>query len=89
MVTVSLRFDEGTKRDLDQMCNEMGMNLPTFFMIYARAALRARKIPFEICADSDPFLSKENLAALARSEEEAHQGKTVRKTLAELAKMEK
>ena len=46
MVTVSLRFDEDTKKGLDRMCDEMGMNLTTFFMIYARAALRERRIPF-------------------------------------------
>ena len=88
MVTVSLRFDEATKRDLDRMCGEMGMNLTTFFMIYAKAALREKKIPFEIRANDDFFYSSENLAALARSEEEARQGKVIPKTLSELEAME-
>lgn len=48
MTTVSLRFDDKTKRELDEMCEEMGMNLTTFFTIYAKKALRERKIPFEI-----------------------------------------
>ena len=50
MTTVSLRFDDDTKQQLDEMCSEMGMNLTTFFMIYAKKALRDRKIPFEITA---------------------------------------
>ncbi len=87
MVTVSLRFDETTKQDLDRMCSEMGMNLTTFFMIYARAALRERKIPFEIRDNSDPFYSKENLEAIAHSEEEVRQGKVMRKSLAGLRKL--
>ena len=87
MVTVSLRLDEATKEGLDQMCGEMGMNLTTFFMIYAKAALRERKIPFEIRANDESFFSRENRAAIARSEEEARQGKAIPKTLAELEAM--
>ena len=89
MVTVSLRFDNETKRNLDQMCDEMGMNLTTFFMIYARAALRERRIPFEVRADSDAFYSKENLAAIAKSADEAHNGKVIEKSLTDLETMEK
>ena len=89
MVTVSLRFDNETKRNLDQMCDEMGMNLTTFFMIYARAAFRERRIPFEIRADSDAFYSKENLAAIAKSADEARSGKVFEKSLADLEAMEK
>ena len=36
MVTVSLRLEENFKKELDKMCDEMGMNLTTFFMIYAK-----------------------------------------------------
>lgn len=54
MTTVSLRFDDNTKKELDEMCAEMcaemGMNLTTFFMIYAKKALRERKIPFMVDA---------------------------------------
>lgn len=48
MTTVSLRFDDQMKKELDEMCDAMGMNLTTFFMIYAKKALRDRKIPFEL-----------------------------------------
>ena len=50
MITVSLRFDEDMKKELDDMCDEMGMNLTTFFMIYAKKALRDRCIPFDVAA---------------------------------------
>lgn len=43
MTTVSLRFDDNTKKELDEMCAEMGMNLTTFFMIYAKKALKRHK----------------------------------------------
>lgn len=48
MTTVSLRFDDQMKKELDEMCEAMGMNLTTFFTIYAKKALRERRIPFEI-----------------------------------------
>lgn len=89
MVTVSLRFDDETKKDLDRMCDQMGMNLTTFFMIYARAALREKRIPFEVRADGDAFYSKENLAAITHSADEARNGKVIEKSLADLEAMEK
>ncbi len=48
MTTISLRFDDQMKKELDEMCEAMGMNLTTFFTIYAKKALRERRIPFEI-----------------------------------------
>lgn len=52
MITISLRFEEEMKKELDDMCDEMGMNLTTFFMIYAKKVLRDRRIPFDIAAPS-------------------------------------
>lgn len=88
MVTVSLRFEEKFKNELDKMCDEMGMNLTTFFMIYAKKALRDRKIPFEIEAPKDPFYSKANLEALDQSMQCAKEGKVIVKTIEELEAME-
>lgn len=48
MTTVSLTFDDQMKKELDEMCDAMGMNLTAFFMIYAKKALRDRKIPFAL-----------------------------------------
>ncbi len=36
MTTESLRLDDEMKKQLDEMCDEMGMNLTAFFMIYAK-----------------------------------------------------
>ena len=60
MTTVSLRLDDELKKGLDQMCAEMGMNLTTFFTIYAKRALRDRRIPFEINAPL-PVIDPERL----------------------------
>lgn len=50
MTTVSLRMDDETKRELDDMCAEMGISISAFYMLYTKKALRERRIPFEIDA---------------------------------------
>ncbi len=88
MTTVSLRIEDNMKKDLDEMCAEMGMNITTFFMIYAKRALRDRKIPFEIIAPKDPFYSKENMECIRESKQQIAEGKIVQKTMEELEAME-
>ena len=61
VTTVSLRFDDQMKKELDEMCDAMGINLTTFFMIYAKKVLRDRKIPFALEA---PVLSDTLEAAM-------------------------
>lgn len=88
MTTVSLRFDDEMKRQLDEMCEEMGMNLTTFFMIYAKKALRDRRIPFDIVAPLDPFYSESNMSQLKKADQQIRDGKVVVKTLEDLEDME-
>lgn len=87
MVTVSLRLDDQMKADLDAMCNEMGINLTTFFMIYAKKALRDRRIPFAVEAPADPFYSAKNMAQLAKADQQVKDGKVIVKTMDELEAM--
>lgn len=86
MITVSLRFDDEMKKQLDEMCDEMGMNLTTFFMIYAKKALRDRRIPFEITAPLDPFYSSSNMEQLKKARQQVKDGQVIIKTIEELVK---
>ena len=88
MTTVTLRFDDDMKKELDKMVDDMGMNITTFFMIYAKRALRDRKIPYEIIAPRDPFYSKENMDCIKESKQQIAEGKIVQKTMEELEAME-
>ena len=88
MITVSLRFDDEMKKQLDEMCDEMGMNLTTFFMIYAKKALRDRRIPFEITAPLDPFYSSSNMEQLKKARQQVKDGQVIIKTIEELEAME-
>jgi DNA-damage-inducible protein J len=69
------------------MVDDMGMNITTFFMIYAKRALRDRKIPFEVTAPEDPFFSDSNMKRLQESEQQFRDGKVVVKTMEELEAM--
>lgn len=84
MTTVSLRFDDETKKQLDEICDEMGMNLTTLFTIYAKKVLRDRRIPFEITAPADPFYSNSNTEQLKKANQQVKDGHVVIKTMEEL-----
>ena len=85
MTAISIRLEDKDKEELDEMCAEMGMSVATFFVIYAKRALRERRIPFEINAPKkDPFFSENNMRALQESEEQWKQGKVIVKTMEEL-----
>lgn len=88
MTTVSLRFDDEMKKQLDEMCDEMGMNLTTFFMIYAKKALRERRIPFEVAAPLEPFYSDSNTEQLKKASQQIKSGQIIVKTMEELEAME-
>jgi len=88
MITVSLRLEEDMKKQLDDMCDEMGMNITTFFMIYAKRALRDRRIPFDIVAPLDPFYSASNVKQLEKADRQIKEGHVVVKTMEELERME-
>lgn len=84
MTAVTVRLEDKDKQALDEMCSEMGMSISTFFVIYAKKAIRERKIPFEISAPLDPFYSASNMQALQESEQQYHDGKVIKKTIEEL-----
>lgn len=64
--SVSIRMDADLKRQFDEFCNDIGMSMTTAFCVFAKKAVRERRIPFEITA-SDPFYSQENMARLRAS----------------------
>ena len=56
--TFSVRMDENLKIEFETLCSYLGMNMSTAINVFARAAVRAKKIPFELSADD--IYSKEN-----------------------------
>ena len=55
---INFRIDENTKKQMEEICNELGMNLSTAFNIFAKKVCREKRIPFDISID--PFYSDTN-----------------------------
>ena len=70
----SIRMDEGLKRDFSQFCENIGMTMSTAFVVFAKAALRSRKIPFEIKAAEPQPISRGMEAFMALREEARKNG---------------
>ncbi|MGN1281912.1 MAG: type II toxin-antitoxin system RelB/DinJ family antitoxin [Succinivibrio sp.] len=64
-VNVNFRMDCDLKRQMDTICEELGMSLTTAFTIFAKKVCREKKIPFEVSVD--PFYSQANMERLRRS----------------------
>jgi addiction module RelB/DinJ family antitoxin len=45
---LSIRIDDGLKKQFDRLCNEFGMTTTTAITVFAKTVVRERKIPFEI-----------------------------------------
>lgn len=79
---INVRMDEELKRNFDSVCNELGMNMSTAIMIFAKKVTREKRIPFDVSVD--PFYSDSNMKALQRSKEQLASGQVVLKNLDEL-----
>lgn len=83
---INFRIDETTKKELEQICNELGITMSTAFNIFAKKVIREKRIPFEVSID--PFYSKGNMKAIEDSIKELEEGKIIEKTMEELKEME-
>ena len=59
--SVNFRMDEQLKKNVEEICQKMGMSLTTALTIFCRKVEQERKIPFEVTAEaSDPFYDQSN-----------------------------
>ena len=61
---VNFRMDVDTKKEMEAVCKELGMNMSTAFNIFAKKMGRERRIPFEVSID--PFYSESNIQHIMR-----------------------
>ena len=83
---VNLRMDEDLKKNMENVCQELGINMTTAFTIFAKKMSREHRIPFDVSVD--PFYSDSNMKVLKESIAQLHQDKVVHKTMEELEAME-
>lgn len=72
---VNIRMDENLKKQFDDFCADIGMNMTTAICVFVKTAVRERKIPFEISAAIDPFYSESNMNYLKKIVSDIETGK--------------
>ena len=70
---VNFRMDEELKQNMEQTCQELGMNMTTAFTIFAKKMTREKRIPFEVSVD--PFYSDSNMNYLKKVISDIDSGK--------------
>lgn len=75
LTNINIRIDEDLKRQFDNFCSDIGMSMTTAFCIFAKTAVRERRIPFELSLENDPFYSPENTARLRKAAADLDSGK--------------
>ncbi|MBQ8824360.1 MAG: type II toxin-antitoxin system RelB/DinJ family antitoxin [Ruminococcus sp.] len=84
-INVNFRMDEDLKKNMEKICDEMGLTLTTAFTIFAKTVTRERRIPFEVTAD--PFYAASNMQALSDSLKQLQNGDVIIKTIEDLEAM--
>lgn len=51
---LTIRIDSDLKEQLKEITEEMGMDITTFFTVYAKQVVRTREIPFKIAVKEIP-----------------------------------
>lgn len=62
MVNVSFKLDADVKRNMEQVCSELGLSISEAFTIFAKKVVWEKRIPFEVSID--PFYSEGNIRYL-------------------------
>lgn len=48
LATINIRIDENDKREFNDLCNELGLNMSTAFNMFVKSMLRNGGVPFEV-----------------------------------------
>ena len=72
---VNFRMDEELKKDMEETCRDLGMNMTTAFTIFAKKMTREKRIPFEVSID--PFYSDGNMDHLRKIIKEIESGDAI------------
>ena len=72
-VNVNFRLDAAVKKNMEQVCAELGLSMSAAFTIFAKKVGRERRIPFDVSID--PFFDERNLRYLEQKMADYKAGK--------------
>ncbi|WP_314328400.1 type II toxin-antitoxin system RelB/DinJ family antitoxin [Oribacterium sinus] len=73
-VNVNFRLDAEDKKNMEQICTELGLSMSAAFTIFAKKVGREHRIPFDVSVD--PFYSESNIKELKRRIESVRSGES-------------
>ena len=79
---LNIRIDEELKKEFEELCKELGLNLTTAITIFAKKITREQRLPFDVSID--PFYSDKNIAHLERGIEALNSGRGVEHDIIEV-----
>ena len=72
-VNVNFKLDADVKRNMEEVCAELGLSMSAAFTVFAKKVGREKRIPFEISVD--PFYSESNIRYLENLVQDIKSGK--------------
>ncbi|MCH5242999.1 MAG: type II toxin-antitoxin system RelB/DinJ family antitoxin [Muribaculaceae bacterium] len=60
---ISIRLEKTLKERFCNLCSSLGLSTTSAITLFIRAALREKKIPFEIAVDETPSIGQRGLSA--------------------------
>ena len=60
---ISIRVDKKLKERFCDLCSALGLSTTSAFTLFMKAALREKKIPFEIALEETPSIEQRGLSA--------------------------
>ncbi len=72
---VNFRMDEDLKKNMEEICKDLGLSMTTAFTIFAKKMTREKRIPFDVSVDS--FYSESNMSYLKKVVGDIESGKSV------------
>lgn len=70
---INFRIDEETKKEMEKVCDELGMTMTTALNIFVKKMTREKRIPFDVSID--PFYSENNMKHLEKVINDINSGK--------------
>ena len=61
--TISIRVDEKLKKSFDELCDSVGLSNTAAFTVFMKAAVRERRIPFELRAETEAEIRAKSMEA--------------------------
>ncbi|MBD5531294.1 MAG: type II toxin-antitoxin system RelB/DinJ family antitoxin [Lachnospiraceae bacterium] len=72
---INFRMDEELKKNMEEICKDLGLSMTTAFTIFAKKMTREKRIPFDVSLD--PFYSESNMSYLKKVVDDIESGKSV------------